>query len=343
MINEIQKFVSQAAEGKNLSQADAARAFQIIMHGGATPAQMAALLVALRMKGETVDEITGAATAMRAKMLRVTAPADCVDTCGTGGDGKGTLNISTAAALVTAACGVPVAKHGNRAVSSASGSADVLKALDVNIEVSADVSERLLLAQHFCFLMAPRYHPAMRHVAPVRQELGMRTLFNLLGPLCNPASPTRQLMGVYAKHLVEPIAHVLKNLGSTHAWVVHGEDGLDEISLSGITHIAELKNGAVRSFTLTPEDAGIAPAPLEALKGGDAAHNARAIEALLNGVKNPFRDAVALNAGAALVVAEKAADIREGVALAAAAIDSGKAKETLAAIVYHSNEIPVSA
>ena len=317
------------ADKKNLPREMATRAFQIIMNGGATPAQMAAFVTALRIKGETVDEITAGATAMRVKAKPIKAPEGAIDPCGTGGDAKGTFNISTAVAFVLAACGVPVAKHGNRAVSSAAGSADVLAALGVNLDAEIPVLERCLNELGIAFLMAPKFHPAVRHIAPVRQELGFRTVFNLLGPLVNPAAPDYQLMGVYDKKWVEPCAQVLGELGVRRAWVVHGNDGLDELTLNGASTVAELKDGKVRVFTLTPEEAGLENAPLEAIKGGDAEHNAKALQEALSGMDNAYRRAVLYNAAAGLVIAGKATDLKEGVALAAQAIDSGKAYNIL--------------
>ena len=339
MINEIQRFIGLAAEGKDLSRDDSVRAFQIIMAGGATPAQMAAFLVALRMKGETVEEITGAAMTMRAKMDTVGAPAGAIDVCGTGGDGKGTLNVSTAVALVLAGAGVPVVKHGNRSVSSSSGSADVLSALGVQVQADKTVAEACLKGANICFLYAPLYHKAMRHVAPVRQELGMRTLFNLLGPLCNPAVPAYQLMGVYDPLLLEPMAKVLMQLGSRAAWVVHGSDGMDELTLSGPTEVMELKDGAFRRFIVTPQDAGLPEAPVDDIKGGSAAHNAREFSLLLSGKASAYRNIVLLNAAAALVIGGLADDLKAGAAIAAAAIDDGKAKECLANLARITNMV----
>lgn len=313
------------AEGKNLPKDVAARVFQIIMNGGATPAQMAAILMGLRAKGETVEEITGAASAIRAKMVSIKAPAGCIDTCGTGGDGRNTYNISTGAAIVLAACGVPVAKHGNRSVSSKSGSADVLEASGVNIAMEAAQAERCLNECGITFLMAPKFHTAMRHVAPIRQELGLRTIFNILGPLVNPASPDFQLLGVYSKAMLEPMAHVLQALGTKAAWVVHGHDGMDELTLTGITHVCELKNGQFRNFEISPEDAGLPFAMLEDLKGGDASANADALKVALSGIENPYRNAIVYNAAAGLMIAGKAADMKQGATIAAEAIDSGKA------------------
>jgi anthranilate phosphoribosyltransferase len=338
LINEIQKYITQVVRDSSLSEADAAHAFQIIMNGGATPAEMGALLVALKMRGETAEEIAGAARAMRTKMTPFVAPTGAMDTCGTGGDGKHTLNVSTATALVLAACGVPVVKHGNRAVSSASGSADVLKSLGVNIDADIPTMQRTLEKTNFCFLMAPKFHPAMRHVAPVRQELKIRTIFNLIGPLCNPAKPTFQLLGVYDAKWLEPLAHALKELGVLRAWVVHGHDGVDELSISGVSKVVQLDNGAITSFSVSPEDAGLESAPLSDITGKDSLYNAKAIERLLNGEPSAYRNAVLLNAGAALVIAQKAESLKEGASIAADAIDSRKAKETLAGVIWHSNE-----
>jgi anthranilate phosphoribosyltransferase len=286
--------------------------------------------MALRVRGETVDELTGGALALRARMVKVQAPADAIDTCGTGGDASGTYNISTAAALVVAACGVPVAKHGNRALSSKAGSADVLTALGVDTDAALEHVERAIAEAGIGFMMAPRHHGAMRHVAGARVELGTRTIFNLLGPLANPASARRQLMGVFAKDWVEPLAHVLSQLGSERAWVVHGSDGLDEITTTGPSHVAELHHGKVRCFEVTPEQAGLPRAAVADLKGADAETNAKAVRAVLAGAPGAFRDIVLLNAAAALIVAERASDLRGGVAIAAQAIDSGAAEAVLA-------------
>jgi anthranilate phosphoribosyltransferase len=298
---------------------------------------MGGLLMALRVRGETIDEITGGAMAMREKMVHIKAPDHAIDTCGTGGDASGTYNVSTAASLVVAACGVTVAKHGNRALSSKAGSADVLTALGVNIETSPEIVERSIEEVGIGFMMAPRHHGAMRHVGGTRVELGTRTIFNLLGPLSNPAGTKRQLIGVFAKEWIEPLAEVLKRLGSTRAWVVHGDDGLDEITTTAATHVAELKNGEVSCFEITPEVAGLPFAEPSDLKGGDADHNAAALTEVLKGVPSPFRDIVLLNAAAALVVAERTSDLRSGVELAAVAIDSGAAETTLDRLVTITN------
>ena len=310
-----------------------------MMSGNATPAQMGGFLIALRVRGETVDEITGAARAMRAKALPVRAPADAIDTVGTGGDGGGTFNISTAAALVIAGCGVPVAKHGNRNFSSKSGSADILAALGVNLDAEARLVERAMVEANIGFLMAPRYHSAMRHVGPTRVELGTRTIFNLLGPISNPAGARRQLVGVFARDWVKPIAEVLGKLGSERAWVVHG-GGLDEITTTGTSFVASLDHGRVESFEVTPEDAGLPRATLADLKGGEPAENAERLTALLAGAPGPLRDIVLLNAAAALIVAGRAANLRAGVARAAQAVDDGSARNALDRLVAITNEPP---
>jgi anthranilate phosphoribosyltransferase len=300
-----------------------------MMSGDATPSQMGALLMALRVRGETVDEITGAVTTMRAKMLGVKAPANAVDVVGTGGDASGSFNISTCAAFIVAGAGVSVAKHGNRALSSKSGAADVLQALGVKIELNAEQVGACIRDAGIGFMFAPAHHPAMKNVGPTRVELGTRTIFNLLGPLSNPASVKRQMIGTFSKHWIEPMAQVLKNLGSESVWVVHGSDGLDEITTSGPTSVAALENGKIRLFEVTPEDAGLKRAKPEALRGGDAEHNAKALLDVLKGKTGPFRDVAVLNAAAALIVAGKAKDLKEGAALAAKSIDSGEAEGRL--------------
>jgi anthranilate phosphoribosyltransferase len=299
---------------------------------------MGALLMGLRVRGETVDEIAGAARVMRAKSLKVEAPEGAIDTCGTGGDASGTYNVSTAASLVVAASGVPVAKHGNRALSSKSGAADVLTALGVNIDADMKLVRKALFEARIGFLMAPRHHSATRHVMPTRVELGTRTIFNLLGPLSNPAGTKRQLVGVFGKDWVEPMAKVLGLLGIEKAWVVHGSDGIDEITTAGTTHVAALDGGKVTTFEVTPEDAGLSRAKPEQLKGGAPDVNAKALTEVLGGARNAYRDIVLLNAGAALIVAGKAQTLKDGAATAAQAIDSGAAKATLAKLVAISNE-----
>jgi anthranilate phosphoribosyltransferase len=335
--NAFSPFLALLADSKNLPSEMAVRAFQIIMNGGATPAQMGAFLMGLRAKGETVDEITAGAIAMRAKAKSIKAPPGAIDTCGTGGDARGTYNISTAVAFVMAACGVPVAKHGNRSVSSQSGSADVLAVLGIKVDADVLVLERCLAQCNICFLMATKFHPAMRHVAPVRQELGMRTVFNILGPLSNPAAPDYQLLGVYSADLVEPVAHVLKQLGTKAAWVVHGSDGLDELTMAGPSKVAELKDGEVRCFEVTPEDAGLAHSSLEAILGKTPDVNAKALSEALSGVESAYRNAVVYNAAAGLMIAGKVADLKAGVEMAKEAIDSGRAHTTLRKLVDLSN------
>ncbi|MFN3076758.1 MAG: anthranilate phosphoribosyltransferase [Alphaproteobacteria bacterium] len=325
----LKSLLGPLSSGRTLTEAEAEAAFGSIMSGEATPAQIGAFLMALRLRGETVEEITAAARVMRAKALPLSAPAGSVDTCGTGGDGLGTLNISTAAAILVAACGVPVAKHGNRALTSRSGSADVLKELGVNIDADVERMAHSLREAGICFMMAPRYHAAMKHVMPARTELGVRTVFNILGPLANPAGIRRQVVGVFSKEWLRPMAEVLGRLGAERAWVVHGTDGLDEITTTGPTDVVEYRDGALTSFSITPESVGLPRTTLADLKGGDAQHNANAIRALLSGAKGAFRDVVALNAAAVLVVAGKARDLGDGVSMAADAIDNGSGQRTL--------------
>ncbi|MBV16489.1 anthranilate phosphoribosyltransferase [Thalassospira sp. GB04J01] len=335
---DLKAILAEVATGEKLNEKQAEQAFNVLMSGQATPSQMGAFLMGLRLRGETVDEITGAARVMRAKATGIIAPENAVDTCGTGGDGSGTYNISTAAAIVAAAAGATVAKHGNRAASSKSGSADVLMALGVNLDADMALLEKALKNINLCFMMATRHHSAMRHVMPTRVEMGTRTIFNLLGPLANPAKTKRQVLGVFAREWVEPIANVLNRLGSVHAWVVHGHDGLDEISTTGPTFGAEVKNGKVTTFEISPGDYGIETVTLDALKGGDADVNAKAILDLLAGQKSAYRDIVLMNAGAALVVTDIASDLADGIQKAADAIDSGKAAETLQGLVTITNE-----
>jgi anthranilate phosphoribosyltransferase len=321
--------IAKLATGSPLTREEARHAFDKILSGESTPAQTAAFLMALRVRGETVEEITGAAKALRAKMLRVSAPADAIDIVGTGGDNSGSWNVSTLAAIIVAAAGVPVAKHGNRAASSRSGAADVLSALGVRIGLDPAAVARCIAEAGVGFMFAPAHHASMRHVGPVRVELGTRTIFNLLGPLSNPAGVKRQLLGVFSQTWLQPVAEVLRSLGSTRVWVVHGRDGLDEITTTDETAVAALENGAIRRFTITPEEAGIARARPQDLKGGEAMHNAAALRAVLGGERTPYRDIAVLNAAAALVVAERAATLAEGARIAASAIDSGAARATL--------------
>ncbi|HUN41095.1 MAG TPA: anthranilate phosphoribosyltransferase [Acetobacteraceae bacterium] len=320
--------LARLAAGETLSAAEAEQAFDILMSGEATPAQIGGLLMAMRLRGETVAEITGAVRAMRSRMTAITAPNGAIDVCGTGGDNAGTLNVSTAVAFVVAGAGVPVAKHGNRALSSRSGGADVLAALGVNVDVPLDRLPDILRAANCVFLFAPRHHPSTRHAAGPRVELGTRTIFNLLGPLTNPARVRRQLAGVFAAEWTRPMAETLGALGSEAAWIVHGQ-GLDELSLAGENQVAQLRDGAVTTFTVSPEDAGLTPAPLQAIAGGDAAYNAANLTALLEGTPGAYRDTVVFNAAAALLVAGRAADLREGAGIASDAIASGAALAAL--------------
>jgi anthranilate phosphoribosyltransferase len=334
MSDRLKPLIARACAGP-LSRAEAEEAFAALMEGEATPAQMGGFLMALRTRGESVDEYPAAAAAMRARCVPVRAPEGAIDVVGTGGDAKGTLNISTAAAFVVAGAGVPVAKHGNRNLSSRSGAADVLAAIGVDVGVGPEVVERALSEIGIGFMMAPLHHPAIRHVAPVRAELGTRTIFNLLGPLTNPAGVRRQLTGAYARDVLRPMAETLAALGAERAWIVHGEDGTDEVSIAGLTHAVELRDGAVSEFEIRPEDAGLPRHPFEAIVGGAPAENAAALRRLLAGEASAYRDAVLLNAAAALVVAGRAAALHEGVALARESVDSGAARgkaEALAAL-----------
>ena len=331
-IEHIVAAIGKLVEQQDLSEEEAAQTMRQIMEGGATPAQIAAFLTALRMKGETIAEVTGCARVMREKATHIHAPyPNVIDTCGTGGDGAQTFNISTTAALVVAGAGIPVAKHGNRSVSSRCGSADLLLALGVAIELSAKMAERCLAEVGITFLFAPLFHSAMKYAIGPRREIGVRTIFNILGPLTNPAGTKHQLIGVYTRELVEPMARVLGNLGSTRAFVVHGADGLDEITVTGETHIAALEHGKVSSYTICPEEFGLQRATLAALSGGDARQNAAITMAVLTGQRGPHRDIVLLNAAAALVVAGAAEDLHAGLRLAAESLDSGAALEKLRA------------
>lgn len=333
----LQPYLATIATGATLTREEARAAITVILDGAATPAQIGAFLMGLRLRGESVEEIIGGAQAMRAAMAPVEGATDAVDIVGTGGDGAGTYNVSTLAALIVAGCGVRVAKHGGRAASSRSGATDVLAELGVRVGVAPAHAAACLAETGLCFMAAPTHHPALRHAAPTRSELGLRTLFNLLGPLCNPARAERQLIGAYSKDLLEPLARALAELGSRRAWLVHGADGLDELTTTAESHVVALDNGALRSFVVTPEDAGLARAAPAALVGGDPAHNARALRAVLEGERNAYRDIAVLNAAAALVVAEAAADLREGAELAGRALASGAAKEKLDALVRVSN------
>jgi len=330
--------LARLADGATLTEADAGEFFAACLRGEPTPAQVAAAVTAMRLRGETVGEITACARAMRAAAVKLEHPYEVIDVCGTGGDGAHTLNISTAVALVAAGGGLKVAKHGNRAISSGSGSSEVLAELGVNIAASAEQQRHALDEAGICFLFAPAHHGAMRHVLPIRQELGFRTVFNLLGPLSNPAGAQRQVLGVFDTRWVEPLARVLGALGTARAWVVHGE-GLDEITTTGTTEIAELRDGQIRLFRVTPEAVGLPRARPQDLRGGDPAANAKALRALLGGETGPYRDIVLLNAAAAFLVAEKAETLREGVDLAADALDSGAAQRALDALVAATNAL----
>ncbi len=331
-MTDFKQLIGKAADGSPLTQDEAEAAFSVMMSGEATPSQIGGFLMALRVRGETVDEISGAVQSMRSRMLRVEAPDDAMDIVGTGGDASGSYNISTCTAIVVAGCGVPIAKHGNRALSSKSGAADTLIALGVNLELDPAGISRCINEAGLGFMFAPAHHAAMRYVGPTRVELGTRTIFNLLGPLSNPAGVKRQLVGVFDPKWVRPLAEVLQQLGSESVWVVHG-DGMDEMTVTGETMVAELKDGTVREFIVTPEDAGLPVHDFEALKGGDAEHNAAALREVLDGARNAYRDVVLLNSAASLIVAGKTGDLEEGVMLAANAIDSGAAKRVLDRLV----------
>jgi anthranilate phosphoribosyltransferase len=336
-MDDLKTLIGKVATGATLAREEAAAAFDRMMSGEATPSQMGGLLMGLRIRGETVDEITGAVSTMRAKMQKVAAPPDAIDVVGTGGDASGSYNISTCAAFIVAGAGIPVAKHGNRALSSRSGAADVLGALGVKIDLRPDEITRCIYEAGIGFMFAPAHHPAMKHVGPTRVELGTRTIFNLLGPLSNPAGVKRQMVGVFSRQWVEPLANVLKNLGSERAYVVHGSDGLDEITTSGSTAVAALDGGKVTTFEIKPEDVGLAPAKPEQLRGGDAESNAAALLEVLKGKKGPFRDVALLNAAAAIVVAGKAKDLKEGLSVAAKSLDSAEAEGRLDRLIAVSN------
>jgi anthranilate phosphoribosyltransferase len=334
---ETKAIIAKLAAGQTLDETEMRDTLDAMTAGRASPVQMGAFLMALRMRGETVAEITGAARLLRSKMLRVKAPPEAVDIVGTGGDGHHTYNVSTCAALVAAGAGIKVAKHGNRSVSSLSGASDVLQALGVKLDVTPETIAREIDEAGAGFMWAPVHHPAMKAWAPVRSELGVRTLFNLLGPLCNPASVKRQVVGVFDRKWLEPVAHVLKNLGSVHAWVVHGADGLDELSTTGATAVAELRDGALTVFEVLPEHAGLKRAILPDLQGGDARTNAAALRNVLGGKPGAYRDIVLLNTAAALIVGGRAASLAEGVQLAIRSIDDGAARRALDVLVAVSN------
>jgi anthranilate phosphoribosyltransferase len=336
MSDAFKPLLAKLADGATLTEEDAADFFAACLRGEPSPAQIAAAVTAMRLRGETVGEITASARAMRAAAMSLEHPYEVIDTCGTGGDGLHTLNISTAAALVAAGAGAKVAKHGNRAMSSRSGSSDALAALGVNVAASLEQSRRALDEANICFLFAPAHHGAMRHVTPIRQELGFRTIFNLIGPLSNPAGAQRQVLGVYDSRWVEPLARVLGALGSKRAWVVHGQ-GLDELTTTGSSQVAEWREGGVRLFNITPEAVGLPRASLADLQGGDPEVNAQAIRYLLAGRKGAYRDVVLLNTAAALLVSDKVETLRDGAEMAAAAIDDGRAQTALERLVKASN------
>ena len=336
-MSDIKPLLAKVADGKPLTRDESRAAFNILMSGDATPSQIAGFLMALRVRGETVDEITGAVSVMREKMLPVSAPSGAIDIVGTGGDASGSYNISTCAAFVAAGCGLKVAKHGNRALSSKSGAADVLMALGVKLDIPPEKISACIAEADLGFMFAPAHHSSMKHVGPTRVELGTRTIFNLLGPLSNPASAKRQVTGVFSKHWVEPLARVLKNLGSEACWICHGEGGFDEIVPTGTTYIAELKNGDIKTFEVTPEAAGLTRSNIADLRGGEAAHNAKALEGVLLGKPSAFADAALMTTAAALIVAGKANDLKSGVKMARNAIASGAAAKALSRLVEVSN------
>ncbi|ACE91216.1 anthranilate phosphoribosyltransferase [Rhizobium phaseoli] len=337
-MTDLKPFLAKAASREPLTRDEARAAFDILMSGQATPSQIGGFLMALRVRGESVDEIVGAVTTMRSKMLTVEAPADAIDIVGTGGDASGTYNISTLAALIVAGAGVPVAKHGNRALSSKSGAADNLSALGVNIDVGPEIISRCIAEASVGFMFAQLHHSAMRHVGPSRVELGTRTIFNLLGPLSNPAGVRRQLLGVFSPQWLVPLAEVMRDLGSECVWVVHG-DGLDEITTTGITKVAALEDGKIRTFELSPADFGVSPCVLADIKGGDGVANAAALREVLGGAKNAYRDVSLANAAASLVISGKVETIRDGMKLAAHSLDSGATALALDKLIAVSNDI----
>lgn len=336
-MDSFKPLIAKIATGMPLSREEAQHAFSQILSGGSTPSQTGAFLMGLRVRGETVEEIQGAVAAMRGKMVAVDAPEGAIDVVGTGGDASGSWNVSTLAGLIVAACGVPVAKHGNRAASSKSGAADVLAALGVKVGIAPEQVTACIRECGFGFMLAPAHHPAMRHVGPVRVELGTRTIFNLLGPLANPASVRRILIGVFSPTWAEPVAETLRGLGCERAWIVHGSDGLDEMTTTGPTGVVALENGTIRRFEVTPEEAGIARAKPADLKGGEPAHNAEALMAVVNGAHTAYRGIAVLNAAGALVVAGKAKTLKDAADMAAAALDSGAVRKVLDTAIAVSN------
>ncbi|MDP6830252.1 MAG: anthranilate phosphoribosyltransferase [Alphaproteobacteria bacterium] len=340
---DFKALIGTVADGNSLNVDEARAAFNVMMSGDATPSQMGAFLMALRVRGETVEEITGGVMTMRDRMTPIVAPPGAMDIVGTGGDGKGTLNISTAAAIVVAGCGVPIAKHGNRAASSKTGTTDVQSMLGINVDADFSLLQAALDEAGICFMAAPRHHGAMRNVGPTRVEMGTRTIFNILGPMSNPANVKLQLIGVFGREWLRPMAETLKTLGSERVWVVHGADGTDEITTTGPTYVVALEDGEISEFEVAPEQAGLPLATLDDLKGGEAEENAAALNALLQGAASAYRDAVLLNSAAALIIAGKTTELREGVAMAAHAIDEGLALEKLHRLVEITNRTVQSA
>ena len=335
----LKPYIAKVASRQALTREEASGAFEVLMSGEASMAQIGGFLMALRVRGETVDEIAGAVSVMRSKMVKVDAPAGAIDIVGTGGDGTNTYNISTLAALIVAGAGVPVAKHGNRALSSKSGAADSLSALGVRLDIDPDTIARCIREAGIGFMFAQLHHPAMRHVGPARVELGTRTIFNIVGPLTSPASVTRQLFGVYSPEWLLPGAEALRDLGLESAWVVHGS-GLDEVTTTGPTQVAALKNGEITTFELTPQDFGVPTVALDSIRGGDGEVNAAALREVLSGARNPYRDVSLCNAAAALIVAGKAGSVLEGMELASHSIDSGAAARALETLIAVSNQAP---
>lgn len=335
-MSDLKPFIAKVATGQPLDREEARAAFEIIMSGSATPSQIGGFLMALRVRGETVDEIYGAVGSMRARMLPVSVPVGAVDIVGTGGDGAGTYNISTLASIIVAGAGVPVAKHGNRALSSKSGTADALFCLGVKLDIEPEAIARCISEAGLGFMFANLHHPAMKHVGPSRVELGTRTIFNLLGPLSNPGGVKRQLLGVYAAQWLVPVAEVLRDLGSERVWVVYGS-GLDEITTTGTTQVAALENGKISTFELSPADFGLPQVTLDELRGGDGAHNAEALLAVLDGAQTPYRDISLANAAAALVVAGKAGSLGEGMEIARQSLETGSARSALTKLIAVSN------
>ncbi|MEO1292740.1 MAG: anthranilate phosphoribosyltransferase [Pseudomonadota bacterium] len=338
MSDRMKELIQTLVEHRSLTRSEAKDAFGIIMSGEATPAQTAGFLMALRMRTETVAEIAAAAEVMREKALKIRAPEGAMDIVGTGGDNKGTLNISTAAAFVVAGAGVPVAKHGNRKLSSNSGAADVLSHLGINLDAAPDVIERAIAEAGIGFMMAPRHHSAMRHVMPARQEMGVRTVFNILGPLTNPAGVRYQLTGAYSPDLIRPMAETLLALGTVRAWLVHGGDGTDELSIAATSQVVAIEDGQLREFIVSPADAGLPTHSFDAILGGDPAHNARALRAVLDDQGGAYTDAVLLNSAAALLIGGRATSLTEGAALARHSIASGSAARALEKLVQITNE-----